>query len=147
MCGILGSIGDFPIHLFEKGLDRLSHRGPDGCGTWEDQDSRVRLGHRRLSIIELTQLGKQPMTDDGLTITYNGEIYNYEEVKKELEYLGHTFKSNSDTEVILKAFRQWGHHCLHKFNGMWAFAIWNEKTKRLFMARDRFGVKPLFYAF
>lgn len=147
MCGILGGIGKFDKHVFEISLHRLAHRGPDGYGLWEDSDSNVLFGHRRLSILELSDLGKQPMTDGELTIIFNGEIYNYKEIKKILEANGHHFLSNCDTEVILKAYRQWGHRCLERFNGMWAFAIWDSKQKNLFLARDRFGVKPLFYAY
>ena len=147
MCGILGAIGKFDKHVFETALDRLAHRGPDGFGVWEDVGSNILFGHRRLSILELSDLGKQPMTDGDLTVIFNGEIYNYREVKKVLETDGHRFHSNSDTEVILKAYRQWGHRCLEKFNGMWAFVIWDNRQNKLFIARDRFGVKPLFYAF
>jgi asparagine synthase (glutamine-hydrolysing) len=146
MCGILGGIGKFDRHVFEKSLHRLSHRGPDGYGLWEEPDSNVMFGHRRLSILDLSDFGKQPMTDGELTIIFNGEIYNYKELKKGLEANGHHFRSNCDTEVILKAYKEWGHRCLERFNGMWAFAIWDSKQKTLFMARDRFGVKPLFYA-
>jgi asparagine synthase (glutamine-hydrolysing) len=146
MCGILGAIGKFDRPSFEKGLHRLAHRGPDGYGLWEEPDSNVTFGHRRLSILDLSDMGKQPMTDGELTIIYNGEIYNYKEIKKVLEANGHHFQSACDTEVILKAYREWGHRCLERFNGMWAFAIWDDKQKNLFMARDRFGVKPLFYA-
>ncbi|GHM99856.1 asparagine synthetase B [Cytophagales bacterium WSM2-2] len=146
MCGILGAIGEVADHSFEEGLIRISHRGPDGSSTWKDESAFVRLGHRRLAIIDLTEMGKQPMTVGPLTITFNGEIYNYLEIRKELEALGHRFASHSDTEVILSAFLQWGEKCLLKFNGMWAFAIWNSESKTLFLSRDRFGVKPLFYS-
>ena len=147
MCGILGAIGEFSKPSFEIGLHRLAHRGPDGHGLWEDTDNKILFGHRRLAILELTDLGKQPMTDGDLTIVFNGEIYNYKEVRKDLLASGHLFHSNSDTEVILKAYRQWGHRCLEKFNGMWSFVLWDNKEKKIFIARDRFGVKPLFYAF
>ncbi len=147
MCGILGAIGEFSKLSFEMGLHRLAHRGPDGYGLWDDTDNKILFGHRRLAILELTDLGKQPMTDGDLTIVFNGEIYNYKEVRKDLLASGHLFHSNSDTEVILKAYRQWGHRCLEKFNGMWSFVLWDNKQKKIFIARDRFGVKPLFYAF
>jgi asparagine synthase (glutamine-hydrolysing) len=147
MCGIIGAIGKFDKSQVEKGLTAIAHRGPDGVSLWEDSPSHVVLGHRRLAILDLSPSGKQPMTDDNLTITYNGEIYNYKELRSELEGHGHLFNSKSDTEVILKAFRQWGHRCLEKMNGMWAFAIWNATARTLFLARDRFGVKPLLYAF
>jgi len=147
MCGILGSIGLFEKEKFKKALSQLAHRGPDGESVWFDDAHQVVLGHRRLSIVDISDSGKQPMTDSHLTITYNGEIYNYIELKKILQDKGHMFKSTSDTEVILKSFQEWGTQCVEKFNGMWAFAIWNKNTRRLFIARDRFGVKPLFYAF
>lgn len=147
MCGILGSVGFFGKEKFKKALGQLTHRGPDGESVWFDDAHQVILGHRRLSIIDISDSGRQPMRDGYLTITYNGEIYNYIELKKILQDKGHVFKSTSDTEVILKSYQEWGVRCVEKFNGMWAFAIWNENTKRLFIARDRFGVKPLFYAF
>ncbi len=147
MCGILGAIGKFSKPLFEKSLSRLAHRGPDGSEIWESPEHQVMLGHRRLAIIELSDLGKQPMTDLNLTITYNGEIYNYIEVRRELTAKGHSFRTNSDTEVILKAYQEWGAKCLNKLNGMWAFAIWDSTSKTLFISRDRFGVKPFFYSF
>lgn len=107
------------------------------------------LGHRRLSIIDLSSLAHQPMSneDKSLWIVHNGEIYNYIELREELEELGHTFKSNSDTEVVLNAYEEWGDNCLQKFNGMWAFAIWDAKRKMLFCSRDRFGIKPFYYFF
>jgi len=146
MCGILGTIGRFDRRVFETSLHRLAHRGPDGFGFWEDDEHKILFGHRRLSIIDLSDLGKQPMIDGDLTIIYNGEIYNYTEVKKNLEGKGHTFRTHSDTEVILKAYRQWGPDCLKQFNGMWSLALWDNTRRKLFLARDRFGVKPLFYA-
>jgi len=105
------------------------------------------LGHRRLSILDLSPLGHQPMcTQDGrYWIVFNGEVYNYIELRAELEKLGHSFISRTDTEVILAAYRQWGESCLSRFNGMWAFAIYDSHAKTLFLARDRFGVKPLYY--
>jgi asparagine synthase (glutamine-hydrolysing) len=147
MCGIVGSLGNFERDAFERSLLRLAHRGPDGSDTIEDRECGLRLGHRRLAIVDLSNNGRQPMTDGDLTIIFNGEIYNWKEVRSRLETLGHTFRTESDTEVILKAFRQWGNRCLSEFNGMWAFAIWNHEHKTLFLSRDRFGVKPLFYAF
>lgn len=123
------------------------YRGPDGDGVFVDTDANLALGHRRLSIIDLSEGGKQPMfsADDNLAITFNGEIYNYLELKEELTAKGHRFVSHSDTEVILAAYQQWGEDCLLKFNGMWAFAIWNRRERCLFLSRDRFGVKPLYY--
>ena len=106
------------------------------------------LCHRRLSIIDLSPNGHQPMTDDEmkLSITFNGEIYNYIELKSELEQLGYNFKTKSDTEVILKSYLQWGSDCVNHFNGMWAFALWDGNKSILFLSRDRFGVKPLYYS-
>lgn len=147
MCGVIGSVGKVDLHVFEGALHRLSHRGPDGFGIWQSEDSCVTLGHRRLAVIDTSEAGKQPMTDDNLIITYNGEIYNYIELRDELIKKGHSFHTSSDTEVVLKAFRQWGAGCLERLNGMWAFAIWDEIKKELFISRDRFGVKPLFYTF
>jgi asparagine synthase (glutamine-hydrolysing) len=123
----------------------LVHRGPDGLGS----EIRGCMGmvHRRLAIIDLSDEGLQPMTseDKSLWLVYNGEIYNYIELRGELIRKGHTFRSQSDTEVILHAYEEWGTGCLQRFNGMWAFALWDEKTHQLFCARDRFGIKPFYY--
>ncbi len=147
MCGILGTLPKTEEHQFKLALDRLEHRGPDGYGIWASDDDLVSLGHRRLAILDLSENGKQPMHyADRYTITFNGEIYNFLEVRKELLLLGYQFQSDSDTEVILAAYHQWQEKCLLKFNGMWAFAIWDKQQKKLFLSRDRFGVKPLFYA-
>jgi len=127
--------------------DLLSHRGPDDDGIYFDATSGVGLGHRRLSIIDLSSAGHQPMEslDGKHVITFNGEIYNFKDIRKNLQDLGHEFKSATDTEVILTAYRQWGIDCLDRFVGMFAFAIWDRVEKRLFMARDRIGIKPLYY--
>ncbi len=146
MCGILGIIPSIDRGRFHSALDRLAHRGPDGEGIWEHPSQYVTLGHRRLSIIDLKPEAAQPMALGNLTITFNGEIYNYRELRTELEGFGHTFRTECDTEVLLAAYRQWHKQCLLKFKGMWAFAIWNEDDKTLFLARDRFGEKPLFYS-
>jgi asparagine synthase (glutamine-hydrolysing) len=132
------------------GLALLAHRGPDGQGMWARPATRapfVTLGHRRLAIIDLTDAAAQPMpSDDGqLWITYNGEIYNYVELMEELETKGYRFRTRSDTEVILKAYEEWGEQCLERFNGMFALAIWDDRRQRLFAARDRFGEKPFHY--
>jgi asparagine synthase (glutamine-hydrolysing) len=145
MCGILGTLPNTEQTFFKRALDELSHRGPDGFGIW--QDEYLTLGHRRLSILDLSEAGKQPMEYNHLVITFNGEIYNFVEIKAELEAKGHRFVSTSDTEVVLAAYLEWGELCLRKFNGMWAMAIWDKEKRTLFLARDRFGVKPLFYAF
>lgn len=125
-------------------LDSLSRRGPDGYG--EHRTDSSWLGHRRLSIIDLGG-GGQPMIDGELTIVFNGEIYNYKGLRNILEKIGHVFKTQSDTEVILKIYREYGNDCPKHLDGMFAFAVWNEKEKTLFLARDRFGKKPLYYAF
>ncbi len=127
--------------------DRLYHRGPDGSGYsfWQSNEAHLGLGHRRLSIIDLSPNGKQPMQHNDLCITYNGEIYNYAEVKVELEKRGHHFLSESDTEVILHAYEEWGNNCLEKFIGMFAFVIYDKQRETLFCARDRTGIKPFFY--
>jgi len=125
--------------------DTLIHGGPDDAGIFIDKDFPVALGHRRLSILDLSSLGHQPMEFENLVITYNGEVYNFKEIRKELEKEGYKFISNSDTEVILKAFHRWGFSAVHKFRGMFAFALWNKKDKRLILCRDRIGVKPLYY--
>lgn len=146
MCGVFGTFGrKIDKELFRLCTDRLSHRGPDGGGEW--YDDIVYLGHRRLSILDLSVKGKQPMPywDDRYIITYNGEVYNYIELREELENIGYKFCSLTDTEVVLAAFCEWQEKCLNKFNGMFAFAIWDTKAKRLFIARDRLGVKPLYY--
>ena len=163
MCGIWGMItgGEIDRALFEKAGDALSHRGPDDSGIYfktgvrsvrldsEGQGSGVNaaLGHRRLSIIDLSENAHQPMSneDGSLWITYNGEIYNFREIRKALTSAGHRFRSNSDTEVILHAYEEWEEKCLEKFQGMFAFAVWDEKRQRVFLARDRIGKKPVFY--
>jgi asparagine synthase (glutamine-hydrolysing) len=144
MCGILGFIGTIEERKFEQCLTRLEHRGPDGYGIWSD--ANIHLGHRRLSIIDLSENGKQPMLfQDLYVITFNGEIYNYLEIKAELIKLGYQFYSTSDTEVVLAAYHRWGKKCILKFNGMWAMAIYHRKDKSVFLSRDRMGKKPLFY--
>lgn len=150
MCGILGSITKRGIDI--KSMAKiLSHRGPDDEGFYFKKYDNyiVNLAHRRLSIIDLSLSAHQPMSNEDKTIwiTYNGEIYNFYELKKELEQKSHIFQSKSDTEVIIHAYEEWGIDCLNKFNGMFAFAIWDEKKKQLFIARDRFGIKPLYYAY
>ncbi|MEY4760514.1 MAG: hypothetical protein RLZZ200_370 [Pseudomonadota bacterium] len=129
--------------------DSLLHRGPDDGGIQALDDSRLWFGHRRLAILDLSPLGHQPMAsaDGSLWIAFNGEVYNFREIRAELEALGHYFKSHSDTEVILAASREWGlDNAVHKFRGMFAIALWDTKARMLTLCRDRFGVKPLFYA-
>jgi asparagine synthase (glutamine-hydrolysing) len=147
MCGILGILPADPSERFRKALDTLAHRGPDDWGIWSSGQD-LTLGHRRLSILDLSPDGHQPMLDSTkrYSIVFNGEIYNFLELRRELSGKGYIFKSQSDTEVILSAYQEWGKDCLLKFNGMWAFAIWDSMEKKLFLSRDRFGIKPLFYA-
>lgn len=150
MCGISGFIDysrNSDLSVLKKMNDTLYHRGPDGEGLeiFLNEYASIGLGHRRLSIIDLTEAGKQPMQFKHFTITYNGEVYNFDEIKKELETLGHTFKSHSDTEVILHSFDEWGPECVHKFIGMFAFIIYDAEKNTIFCCRDRAGVKPFFY--
>lgn len=149
MCGIVGVI-DINKNIINKDNllkfnSFLSHRGPDDSGVFIKKN--IGLGHNRLSILDLTDAGKQPMTykNSGLHISYNGEIYNYIEIKDELKELGYTFTTNSDTEVVLIAYKHWGVESFNKFNGMWAFAIYDENSDELIISRDRFGEKPLYY--
>lgn len=147
MCGIFGHVGYLPAQIAQLCTDTLAHRGPDGAGLWHTPE--ITLGHRRLSILDLSDNAKQPMSyaDGRYHITFNGEIYNFIEIRVELESKGYRFHSQSDTEVMLAAFAAWGEECLIRFNGMWAFAIWDTHEKALFLARDRFGKKPLFYSY
>lgn len=149
MCGILGRVTLQPL---ADGLELIlriqSHRGPDGAGTWSSPDHRVRLAHRRLSILDLSERGAQPMADGSgrYVLTYNGEVYNYLELRAELQALGHVFHTGTDTEVILEAFKAWGEGCLQRFNGMFAFALYDSADQRLLCARDRYGEKPFLFA-
>ena len=150
MCGINGifnysgaSLPDATSHL-EKMNACIAHRGPDDHGTWSDASGRVHLGHQRLSIIDLSPLGHQPMiSDTGNVIVFNGEIYNYKEIKKHAG--DRKYKSASDTEVMLNLYEKYGEQCLQFFNGMYAFALWDAKKEELFLAKDRAGKKPLYY--
>jgi asparagine synthase (glutamine-hydrolysing) len=150
MCGIAGKIY-FDRERFVASEEvramgsAMSHRGPDGEGTWVD--GNVGLTHRRLAIIDLSTAAGQPMCneDESLWITFNGEIYNFHELRQELEKRGHVFRTHSDTEVIIHAYEEYGHECLERLRGMFAFAIWDRRSHTLFLARDRVGKKPLFY--
>ncbi len=150
MCAISGFI-DFnnttSLEALQKMNRTMAHRGPDGEGykMIRSQNSTIGLGHRRLSIIDLTEAGSQPMVFNHLSITFNGEIYNYAEIKSELEALGHVFNSHSDTEVILHAYQQWKEKAINKFIGMFAFTLVDEEAQQVFMCRDRAGVKPFFF--
>lgn len=168
MCGIAGiaAIGGFDPALLISITHAVKHRGPDGFGfayfdirsnsageCFHNQDRFPTLapslgfGTRRLAILDLSESGNQPMQIENgeYWITYNGEVYNYQEIRKELEGMGHNFRTQTDTEVVLKAYRQWGSACVNRFNGMWSFAIWDRRQRQLFFSRDRFGVKPFYY--
>ena len=153
MCGIFGIVArnaSIAPGLLERATLSLAHRGPDDSGTVILRDSgpepvEIGLGSRRLAILDLSPLGHQPMQDAGNWIVFNGEIYNFREVRKELEHDGARFCSHSDTEVLLKAYGRWGDDCLVKLRGMFAFAIWDARRHRLFAARDAMGIKPLYY--
>ena len=151
MCGIVGFIARKNFKSLSRSLPAattsLAHRGPDDSGIFMDPSAGVGLGHRRLSILDLSPLGHQPMTSDDakVQIVYNGEIYNFKVLRKELEKTGHHFNSDSDTEVILKAYLEWGTECLGRFTGMFALAIWDGRSRQLFLARDQLGIKPLYY--
>ncbi len=149
MCGIIGlwqkDGRPIPVQLLTLMRDAMHSRGPDDAGLWVDDS--VGFGHRRLSIIDLSALGHQPMRDEktGAVIIFNGEIYNFKDIRSELEKYSIKFRSQSDTEVILKAYRKWGNACVDKFKGMFAFALWDPQRRGIFVARDRMGIKPLYY--
>jgi asparagine synthase (glutamine-hydrolysing) len=150
MCGIVGIVtaerGAYEDDIVRM-RDSMTHRGPDDAGHWVSPDKRVALGHRRLSIIDLSPLGHQPMANEDGTIrlVFNGEIYNFQQLRRELISAGHQFRSATDTEVILHGYEEWGERCVDRLRGMFALAIWDERRQELFLARDRFGIKPLFY--
>lgn len=150
MCGIAGILNfdRSPVddHVLGRMTTALAHRGPDGAGVWSG--GHVGLGHRRLSIIDLSTAAAQPMVLDGgrFVLTYNGEVYNFKELRVELERLNHIFISRSDTEVVLRAFAQWGIKAIERFNGMFALALWDAERGELYLARDRYGIKPLYCA-
>jgi len=151
MCGIVGIASNRPIQdktLVRRGTDAIIHRGPDASGEWWSEEGHVGLGHRRLSIIDLSTAGHQPMeyADGRLQIVFNGEIYNFIELRETLRKKGYSFRSNSDTEVLLAAYLEWGTDCLSQLNGMFAFCLYDKAKNQLFLARDRAGEKPLFYA-
>ena len=150
MCGIVGVVSCSPQlsrTWLAVGRDAMAHRGPDDAGEWRSADGRVGLAQRRLAIIDLSSAGHQPMHDSfgELSIVFNGEIYNFSQLRSLLKIRGHNFRTHSDTEVILAAYREWGVECLEHFNGMFAFALHDKRTKKVFLARDRAGEKPLFY--
>ena len=151
MCGIVGifNLNKEPVShvLLREMTDAIAHRGPDGEGFYVE--SFIGLGHRRLAILDLTPLGHQPMiTEDGqYVLTYNGQIYNFRELRVELQSYGYRFKSRCDSEVVMYAYAHWGVECVNHFNGMFAFGVWDKKRRELFIARDRYGIKPLYYTF
>src|SRR5215813_1250583 len=149
MCGIAAvlSLSGQRLPGLQRSIAAMNHlqrhRGPDGEGTWFHAEGLVGLGHRRLSIIDLAT-GQQPMSDaTGVWVTYNGEIYNYQELRADL--VPDSFRTTSDTEVLLRAYRKWGEDCVNELRGMFAFVLWDETRQTLFCARDRFGIKPLYY--
>lgn len=150
MCGIIGRISlnkQIDRDCFIRMRDSMAHRGPDGSGLFISDDNKVALGHRRLSFLDLSESGSQPMHNENKTIwlTCNGEIYNYIEIKDELIKKGHKFLSNCDSEVIIHGYEEWGTGIVSKMKGMFAFGLWDSNKKQLFLARDRFGIKPLYY--
>lgn len=150
MCGIAGillqAVNPMALVHLKKMTDTIAHRGPDGEGQWSNKNNTVHLGHRRLSIIDLSKNAGQPMSyANRYQIVHNGEIYNYLEIRSFLQNKGYSFSTQSDTEVILAAYDYWKEKCLQQFDGMFAFAIWDEKQGKLFVARDRFGEKPFYY--
>lgn len=150
MCGLVGvcsSRGPLDLDWISKGGASISHRGPNAAGEWRSEDRRVGMAHQRLSIVDLSVAGCQPMhnLELGLTVVFNGEIYNHRQLRREFVELGYHFRSNSDTEVLLAAFSIWGRECVSRLTGMFVFAIYDDNSKKLFVARDRAGEKPLFY--
>jgi len=155
MCGIVGilaSKGGVDPAVLERATLSLAHRGPDDSGTVILHDNvpepiEIGLGNRRLAVLDLSPLGHQPMNDPetGNWIVFNGEIYNFREIRERLQREGGQFRSHSDTEVLLKAYRRWGDACVEHLRGMFAFAIWDAQRHRLFVARDPMGIKPLYY--
>jgi asparagine synthase (glutamine-hydrolysing) len=149
MCGIAGilNLNGAPVSegVLERMCDVMAHRGPDDKGVFVS--GPVGLGHRRLSIIDLSSAGHQPMfNEDGqIALVFNGEIYNYRELRTILEAAGHVFSSHTDTEVVIHAYEEWGENCVTRFNGMFAFGLWDSRRHSLFLARDRYGIKPLYY--
>ncbi|MBI2637661.1 MAG: hypothetical protein HYW88_02055 [Candidatus Sungbacteria bacterium] len=147
MCGIMGVVGKLPQKKkFEYARDVLAHRGPDDHGVYYHREEKIALGFRRLAIIDLSSAGNQPFfsNDERFVLVFNGEIYNYPEIKEELKDQ-YDFRTKTDTEVLLASYIRWGENCVEKFNGMFAFAIWDKKERKLFCARDRLGIKPFFY--
>jgi len=148
MCGIIGYFGDFDPSALRIGLDRIAHRGPDDSGVYLDSSAGVAFGHRRLSILDLSPLGHQPMAspDGNVVLIFNGEIYNFGELRADLESKGHQFRGHSDTEVLLHLYLEHGEKMLPLLNGIFAIALWDQRTRSMLVARDAMGVKPLYYS-
>jgi len=150
MCGIVGMIdlAGSPVlpHILNNMANAIAHRGPDGQGYF--LENNVGFGHKRLSIIDISEAGKQPMSDFSkqVVLSYNGEIYNFKDLKDELIMLGHHFNSSTDTEVVLNSWKQWGPACIEKFNGMFAFSVFDKRDNSIYLVRDRYGIKPLYFA-
>ena len=148
MCGFAGFVGEVENRnqVLTDMMNTIVHRGPDSEGRYVDEDAA--LGFRRLSIIDLSEVGDQPLynEDKTLVLVFNGEIYNYQELRKELVEAGHVFASNTDSETLVHGFEEWGEKLVDRLRGMYAFAIWDIKKKKLFAARDIFGIKPLYFA-
>ena len=147
MCGIAGHLGHLDRQCLERMSARIAHRGPDGSGIWTDSSSQVGLAHRRLSIIDLSEAASQPMRNERrqTTLVYNGELYNYRELRRDLEVKGYSFRTASDTEVVLQMYHHHNVDMLRHLNGMFAFALWDGESRSLFVARDGMGIKPLYY--
>ena len=148
MCGIIGWSGEPDVELGRRLRDRLAHRGPDASSEWKDDAAGIWIGHRRLSIVDLSPSGDQPMTSPSgrYVISYNGEVYNKDQISQELEAQGHSFRGHSDTEAMICAIEAWGlEAAIHRFIGMFAFALWDRDERVLWLARDRLGIKPLYY--
>ena len=153
MCGICGVLSPSDSLAVDEDTvarmcSRLAHRGPDGEGVWSDPAQGVALGHRRLSIVDLSEAGAQPMSNETGTVilTYNGEVYNHAELREELEAKGHVYRSHTDSETVVHLYEEEGPGCVERLQGMFALAIWDARRRELFLARDRVGVKPLHYA-
>ncbi len=148
MCGILGFSGSFDSAALTDGLLAIAHRGPDDSGVYVDTAAGIGLGHVRLSILDLSPLGHQPMVgaDGAVVLVFNGEIYNFRELRLELELRGHSFRGHSDTEVLLKLYLTEGEAMLPRLNGIFAFAVWDGRSQSMLIVRDGLGVKPLYYS-
>ena len=145
MCGILGYSGEFNANALKAGMRSIDHRGPDDNGVFLNDTGNIGLAHTRLSILDLSPLGHQPMlsSDGHVVLVFNGEIYNFKELRKELEDRGHVFRGHSDTEVLLNLYLDQGEEMLARLNGIFAFALWDGRKSTLLVARDGLGVKPL----